>query len=474
MSDEENFDELIREEDSENALSKVPFDEVPISRSGFRQRTTSVKPQAGKRSFENRTPVTTSKINVTVAIYALLAILFAINVITGSFLIKLYGDYSNKYTPVYVTYNIENPSDEMVQAAVAKGYQSTCAIACSASSVDMNNENDFFSNGTEYGSGVVFSVDKTTGDMYIATNFHVAFNTNATPYDFYNYIWVLLSDSLKPIQMEVVGGTASYDVAVLKCTGNNEVKVSSCSAVEFGDTTQLQYGTKCIAIGNSLSAGIQATTGVIALEEEFVTGKNNGLTVSMCLLRHSAEINGGNSGGGLFDSQGKFIGLVNGRHVDPNDSSNAVFGMNLAVPSSIVQNVANNIIYFSQKNTTTVKFNLYRPDLGIYFNEIYNVDRQKQNANCFEVSKSVDYTATGARTVYEIKVQSNTNGFVAGDIIKSFSYQDKTIVCDRLFSLDSHIYNLREGDVITFTVEREGSDSTIDVPITVTSFNCIF
>lgn len=463
-------------EDQEASFSKVPYDEEPISRGGYRYRSNG----GARRYEERRKPISIRQFPMIV--YILLALLIVFNSAIGVLFIKSYREQEPKQSIVNISYpsNYNSISGSM-QSAAAKALLSSCAVGATMSSMPITTEDHFYNNNNSFGSGVVFSVDKSSGEIIIVTNYHVIYQVTEEGIGdgYFNNIYILLSDSLVPIRVEFVGGSANYDIAVLRATNNNEVKKSKVIAATFGDSTDIRIGQAVVAIGNSRALGLQATTGSISVEEEVLGGKNAGKPVNFMLMRHSAEINGGNSGGGLFDSNGNIVGLVNGRYTasDGNyiKSDQVIQGMNFAIPGLIVQSVANNILYYSIANPANEVVNLMRPKIGIYTENIIDSGRNTKSSNCYISEKSFDISDEyGIKTTYKTTVNANVSGFMVGDVIQSFSYRSTVVNCNKRFSLDSHIYNLREGDVIDFYVKRGEQTELVKVSITVSGFEAIF
>ena len=80
-----------------------------------------------------------------------------------------------------------------------------------------------------------------------------------------------------------------------------------------------------IAIGNALGYGQSVTVGYISAKDRTVSVDGN----SMVLLQTDAAINGGNSGGPLFNTKGEVIGINSVKYADTD-----VEGMCFAIPIS--------------------------------------------------------------------------------------------------------------------------------------------
>ena len=136
------------------------------------------------------------------------------------------------------------------------------------------------------GSGVVIRKDG-----YIATNYHVIEGANKVQVTMHN------GDSYNA---KIVGSDRENDIAVIK------VDAKDLTPVEIGDSSKVKVGDLAVAIGNPLGQlGGTATSGIVsALDRNLVI---EGMTLT--LMQTDAAINGGNSGGGLFNGRGELIGI---------------------------------------------------------------------------------------------------------------------------------------------------------------------
>ncbi len=137
---------------------------------------------------------------------------------------------------------------------------------------------------TSLGSGFILS-----NDGLIVTNNHVI--AGATE------IVVVMHDD-KEYPAEVVGTDERTDLAVLK------IKATNLNAVQFGDANKLRVGDWVIAIGNPLGLGGTVTAGIVSARGRDI---QNGPYDDF--IQTDASINRGNSGGPLFNSEGRVIGI---------------------------------------------------------------------------------------------------------------------------------------------------------------------
>ena len=194
------------------------------------------------------------------------------------------------------------------------------------------------------GAGVIYKLDKETGDAYVITNFHVVYGQDAlTPNNIADEINIYLYGmeySDYKIPATYVGGSLNYDIAVLKVTGNEILKNSVATAVELRDSSDVRVLDTAIAIGNPMANGLSATLGSVNVESEYLsmTGADGQTPVEFRVMRIDTPVNSGNSGGGVFDINGKLIGIINAKEVAPLEN------IGYAIPSNLAVAVAENII----------------------------------------------------------------------------------------------------------------------------------
>jgi serine protease Do len=133
-------------------------------------------------------------------------------------------------------------------------------------------------------------------------------------------IVVNFNDGSKLKVVKVLGHDTKTDLALLQVEPKAPLK-----AVTFGDSGKMRVGDWVIAIGNPFGLGGSVTLGIIsALKRDINAGPYDDF------LQTDAAINRGNSGGPLFDMDGKVIG-VNTAIISPTGGS---IGIGFAVPSN--------------------------------------------------------------------------------------------------------------------------------------------
>lgn len=104
----------------------------------------------------------------------------------------------------------------------------------------------------------------------------------------------------------------------------------------MGNSSQLVLGQEIVVIGNPLGKlGGTVTKGIISALDREITIDNQ----TMNLLQTDAAINGGNSGGGMFNMYGELVGIVNAK-----SSGIGIEGLGFAIPIDDAKSVINDLI----------------------------------------------------------------------------------------------------------------------------------
>ena len=262
------------------------------------------------------------------------------------------------------------------------------------------------------GSGVIISQDG-----YILTNNHVINGANS--------VKVRLRDGTE-YDATIVGSDSDNDIALLK------VSATGLSPATFGDSNSLAVGDYVVAIGNPLGElGGTVTDGIISALARKVTIEDTQMT----LLQTNAQVNPGNSGGGLFNANGELVGIVNAKQ-----SATEVEGIAFAIP---INNVLDILSDLKEYGYVTGKV-----DLGIDFTDITS-------------DETAFYYGVKQTGCYVLSVDTGSNaekaGVTRGDLVTKVNDTDVSSSSDITAALEK----AEVGDTVTFTVSRRGTSKTI-------------
>jgi serine protease Do len=167
------------------------------------------------------------------------------------------------------------------------------------------------------GSGFIISPEG-----HVVTNAHVVEGAHE--------VIVTLSDRSE-MRAQILGVDPNFDLALLKVTYDTPLPY-----VQWGDASAIRIGDWAIAIGNPLGLGGTVTLGIIShVGRSFLTHQ----TSMGGLLQTDAAINMGNSGGPLFNVEGKVIGI----NMMIASGTGGNIGIGFAIPSDTAQFVINQL-----------------------------------------------------------------------------------------------------------------------------------
>ena len=311
------------------------------------------------------------------------------------------------------------------------------------------------------GSGVIYKI-ADSGDVYVVTNYHVVYSesptakNNAYPYyrlEFYG------QDNFHYMPASFIGGTSTYDLAVLKIEAEDFIEEANAKPVTLAKTPVVA-GSPVIAIGNSNAGGINISggvMGVVDVESEEVEITIAGQTVMHRVIRHDAYITNGNSGGGLFDLNGDFVGITNGGQRN-NEK------INYAIPTDLVSKVANQLIENFEEDETSYK--LKKANIGV-FNFVYDkFSKFNDQTKLVEVVESFRVSEIDESSAFFGKLVAGT---VDADVYISAKINGREILLSREFMFDELMIELRANDTLTFVVKRKGEADPVEVSATITA-----
>lgn len=183
--------------------------------------------------------------------------------------------------------------------------------------------------GGSQGSGVI--IDE---DGHVVTNNHVvsAAAQGGT-------VTVTLTDG-RIFEATVVGTDVATDLAVLRI----EDAPDDLQAAALGDSDEVVVGEPVMAVGNPLGLANTVTTGIVSALDRPVSTQEDARSEAAVTnaIQIDAAVNPGNSGGPLFDAQGRVIGITSS--IATLSQQSGSIGLGFAIPVNLTRNVASQII----------------------------------------------------------------------------------------------------------------------------------
>ena len=268
------------------------------------------------------------------------------------------------------------------------------------------------------GSGVI-----VTSDGYIVTNNHVVEGADA--------IKVHLEDGTE--YPATLIGTDSYtDLAVIK------IDAADLPAATLGNSGDMLVCDMVYAIGNPL--GVLASS----VSEGIISGLDRVIKIEgqeMTLMQTTAAVNPGKSGGGLFNSKGELIGIVNAK-----SRGTDVEGLGFAIPIDSAKQIIMDLIDLGYVSG--------RPYLGISMQNISirTTSNSGNNGSFFPFGSYGSYGYVNRVQVVGIEEGSAAEqaGMQVNDIIISLGSTEINGSSD----LSTLLYEYKVGDTVTITVQR--------------------
>jgi serine protease Do/serine protease DegQ len=188
------------------------------------------------------------------------------------------------------------------------------------------------------GSGVVIDA----GAGIIVTNNHVIGRAEA--------ITVRLADG-RELDAEKVGGDPDTDVAVLK------VEAGELTAIQLGDSDNLEVGESVFAIGNPLRLGQTVSSGIVS----GLHRSNIGIERYEDFIQTDAAIYPGNSGGALVNLRGRLVG-INTAFIGVGKANP---GLGFAIPLNMVRAVVDQILEYGEVRRGSLGLTLEDPTASL-------------------------------------------------------------------------------------------------------------
>ncbi len=266
-------------------------------------------------------------------------------------------------------------------------------------------------------SGTGFIVGSNDTDLLIATNNHVVEGAKSMKITF--------ADGVE-VDATVRATDVNYDLAVVSVPLDkiDRKTMGAISVASLGSSDETQVGQMVVAIGNALGYGQSVTVGYLSAKDREVTVDGH----SKKLLQTDAAINGGNSGGPLFNINGEVIGINCAKYSDT-----SVEGMCFAIPISVALPILEDLMtkevvteaeqgYLGVSIITVPDsyVELYGYPEGVFINEV----SKGGGAEAAGILKYDIITAVNGKTVKTSEeLKENVNCFKYGTVVSITFYR---------------------------------------------------
>lgn len=300
-------------------------------------------------------------------------------------------------------------------------------------------------NDEALGSG--FVIDK---EGHIVTNYHVVENADKVEIDF--------PSGLK-VYGDVIGTDLDSDLAVIKVNVSEE----NLTPLPLGDSDTALVGQVVVAIGNPYGLSGTMTLGIVSARGRVLDSLRqtaSGVYFSAGdLIQTDTSINPGNSGGPLLNLKGEVIGVNRAIQTSGQTLSGgaANTGIGFAISSNIVRRVVPSLISSGSYKYPYLGLSSLN-SLNLTIVEALNLP-QSTGAYVTDIAAGGPADKAGLRGG---TTQTEISGlYSGGDLIVAVDGRE---IKDFSELLSYMVLNKAPGDVITFTIIREGN--RVEVPVT--------
>ncbi|HEY5978987.1 MAG TPA: trypsin-like peptidase domain-containing protein [Microlunatus sp.] len=276
------------------------------------------------------------------------------------------------------------------------------------------------------GSGATGSGFVLDTEGHIMTNNHVIADASDG-----GRITVMFSDGAR-VRAELVGRSPSYDLAVIKLTGQHGL-----TPLPVGDSDTVQVGEPVVAIGSPLALASTVTQGIVSAKNRPVVVSSDGGADAPSAyingIQTDAAINPGNSGGPLVDAAARVIGVNSAiLTLGQSRSTTGNIGLGFAIPINQAMEIGKLLI---EDGKATY------PVIGV------NVDQA--DGDGVRLSQ-VDADGPAAQA-----------GLQVDDVVTAIDEQPVTSAEELIVAIRTH----RPGEQVALTYERGGQQSTAEVTL---------
>lgn len=271
---------------------------------------------------------------------------------------------------------------------------------------------------TGMGSGVIIS-----SSGHIITNNHVI--------DRANEIEVTLNDN-RTYSATVIGKDPSTDLAIIKIDADN------LHFIPFGSSENLRVGEWVLAVGNPFNLTSTVTAGIVSAKARNINIMTDQNPIES-FIQTDAAVNPGNSGGALVNLRGELVGI----NTAIASRTGSFAGYSFAVPSTIAQKVAMDILEFGE---------VQRALLGVQIENLNKENTGKYNIKEMKGVLVVGVTDAGA---------AKDAGIKEGDVILEVN----GVPVNNIAQLQEQVSKYRPKDKVNIVVNRDNKRKPFEVTL---------
>jgi serine protease Do len=227
----------------------------------------------------------------------------------------------------------------------------------------------------------------------------------------------------------VLGRDPKIDVAVVKIDGQGKF-----TPIKWGDSDHIRVGDSVFAVGSPFGLGNTVTSGIVSAR-----GREIGAGPYDDFLQVDAAINSGNSGGPLFDSAGRVVG-VNTAIFSPTGGN---VGIGFAIPAAMARKVA---LQIAQTGHVS------RGRIGVSLQDLTP-----------EIASAMGSNATQGALIAEVEEGGTAalSGLQRGDVVRRFGSRP----VDNGRDLARAVAEARIGSIVPTQVLRDGRQVSLNLRI---------
>ena len=282
------------------------------------------------------------------------------------------------------------------------------------------------------GSGFVYE-DKS----HILTNWHVVNGTSKLEVEFYD----------RSVASAVVVGSDPYsDIAVIMVS-----RIPADAApLKLGNSSSAMVGQDVVAIGNPLGLTGSLSASHISQLDKLI--QVYGLPLVVTSMQLDITIAPGSSGGPLMDLSGEVLGITN---------AGTGYGINFAIPSTIVRRVAPALVANGKYEHPLFGFNVLELNKdSIDYYHVLNVPPDQLGLMITNVTAGSAADVAGLKPATRTKTASGNPAYMANDIVVAVNGHRVETYDDFVSYIEEHV---SPGQQVSLGLWRSGAMVSVNV-----------